>query len=198
MQLCLAAGPIDWRHHRHRSERIPVGADRIVNVGWSDRRPAEREVVSDSIHSHMKRKRERREESFIPSSVAEKAASPLPRTTDWQEVKLAGWRELSGGSRQRAEGVDGSDPTYLLPFCGSVRDRASNFLYTWLLLRPLLLHHSSTTVPRCDSQHYHCMERSTDFSILLDLITFKRSFLHLIVISTLGLNFLTIKTLPYT
>lgn len=50
------AGPIDSKHHRHRSERIPVREDRIVNVSWSDGRQREREVVSDSIHSHMKRK----------------------------------------------------------------------------------------------------------------------------------------------
>lgn len=40
-------------HHRHRSERIPVGANRIVNVSGSDRRQAESRLVSDGERSHL-------------------------------------------------------------------------------------------------------------------------------------------------
>lgn len=94
------AGPIDSKHHRHRSERFPVRADRIVNVSWSDGRQREREVVSDSIHSHMKRKwRERG--VFHPlccgCSCKEKAGS--------LGLSITGrWRELSDSIRERGGG----------------------------------------------------------------------------------------------
>lgn len=93
--------PIDWNHHSHRSERIPVRADRIENVSLRDMQQ-EREAASDSIHSHMKRKW--REESLILSAVAVTVKKRMVHWVQAYQRSWAGWesnltekKEKSGG-----------------------------------------------------------------------------------------------------
>ena len=116
MSFNSTAGAIDWKHHRHtqRSERIPVRADRIVNVNWSDSRQGERErgrersSVGQDSFTHEDREREResggRRGVFHPrcrgSSCEEKAGSPGSSITERERRREAGQMERASNSNR--------------------------------------------------------------------------------------------------